>query len=131
MGRGAIEYYDEKVQRVLRRKCEKEEALPVSCVKRTSKTYLQLAFSFTFSFCQNSSMICSCVDCPIACPFTKLDLKLNDLKLNTFMIGEFNGYGVIAAILVILITILIGGICMLFKNRRKKGMEQSGKSIHN
>lgn len=37
------------------------------------------------------------------------------------MIGEFNGYGVIAAILVILITIIASGVYTFFK-KRKKGM---------
>lgn len=60
----------------------------------------------------NSSMVCSCVDCPTACPFTKLNIKSDD----TFMIGEFNGYAVIAAILVILITIVAGGTYSLLRN---------------
>lgn len=59
----------------------------------------------------NSSMACSCVDCPIACPLTKLN-KSNNL----FMIGDFNGYGIIAAILVVIITIIIGAIYSLCKN---------------
>lgn len=37
------------------------------------------------------------------------------------MIGDFNGYGVIAAIVVVLVTIVAGGIYTLLKNR-KKGM---------
>lgn len=61
-------------------------------------------------------MACSCVDCPVACPFTKL--KVDD---DTFVIGEFNGYGVVAAILVVLITIVAGGIYTLL-NIRKKGI---------
>jgi len=50
----------------------------------------------------------------------KLDIKSKD----TFMIGTFNGYGVVAAILVVLITIVTSGLYTLytlFKNR-KKGM---------
>ncbi|KYN10247.1 PREDICTED: Niemann-Pick C1 protein-like isoform X1 [Trachymyrmex cornetzi] len=62
----------------------------------------------------NSSKVCSCVDCPIACPFVELDIDTND----TFMIGEFSGYGVIAAILVILITIIVGGIYTVIKKRK-------------
>jgi len=65
-------------------------------------------------------MPCSCVDCPIACPFTKLDIKSED----TFIIGNFNGYGVVAAILVVLITIVTSGLYTLyiFKKNRKKGI---------
>ncbi|XP_071646320.1 NPC intracellular cholesterol transporter 1 homolog 1b [Temnothorax longispinosus] len=63
----------------------------------------------------NSSIACSCVDCPIACPFIELEIESN----NTFMIGDVNGYGVIAAILVILIPIVAGFTYALLKNRKK------------
>jgi len=72
--------------------------------------------TFFFHFYQNSSMPCSCVDCPIACPFMKLEIESN-----TFMIGEFNGYGVIAAIVVVLVTIVASGTYTLHKTC-KKGM---------
>jgi len=50
----------------------------------------------------------------------KLDIKSED----TFIIGNFNGYSIVAAILVVLITIVTSGVYtlyILFKNR-KKGM---------
>ncbi|XP_018394267.1 PREDICTED: Niemann-Pick C1 protein-like [Cyphomyrmex costatus] len=71
----------------------------------------------------NSSKVCSCVDCPIACPFVQLDINEN----NTFMIGEFNGYGVIAAVLVILITIIIGGIYTVIKKRKNGSFKTPAK----
>ncbi|KAL6255124.1 hypothetical protein P5V15_013454 [Pogonomyrmex californicus] len=64
------------------------------------------------------SKACSCVDCPTACPFTKLEI--NSQKM--FTIGKLNGYGVIAAILVVVITIIITTIITasytLYKNKK-------------
>ncbi|CAL1681672.1 unnamed protein product [Lasius platythorax] len=64
----------------------------------------------------NLTIACSCVDCPTACPFKKLEIDSN-----TFMIGEFNGYGVIAAILVVVFTIVTSVMYGLLKGYRKKG----------
>ncbi|XP_036144455.1 NPC intracellular cholesterol transporter 1 homolog 1b [Monomorium pharaonis] len=79
----------------------------------------------------DSSKACSCVDCPIACPYIELKIKDSD----SFRIGEFNGYGVIAAIVVVLITIILtvlvkfgtGGIRNLLKNRKKDSTRTSTK----
>ncbi|XP_011332296.2 NPC intracellular cholesterol transporter 1 homolog 1b [Ooceraea biroi] len=49
-----------------------------------------------------SSMPCSCVDCP-TCPVIKLKINSG----NGFMIGNFNGYGVMAAILIVAFSIAI------------------------
>ncbi|XP_011865983.1 PREDICTED: Niemann-Pick C1 protein-like [Vollenhovia emeryi] len=70
----------------------------------------------------NSSTVCSCVDCPIACPVTKLNV-VDDM----FMIGDLNGYGVVAAILVILITIVAGGTYTLCRNRKKGSIRTPAK----
>lgn len=40
------------------------------------------------------------------------------------MLGEFNGYGVITAILVVVITIVAGGVYTLCK-KRKKGRQEN------
>ncbi|KAL6429081.1 hypothetical protein ACFW04_008102 [Cataglyphis niger] len=58
----------------------------------------------------NSSIACSCVDCPTACPFVELKIDSD----NTFMIGEFNGYGIIAAILIVVLTILASFVYCLY-----------------
>lgn len=70
-------------------------------------------------FYQNFSIPCSCVDCPTACPFTKLEIVKD-----TFMIGKFNGYGVIAAIFVVVFTIIASFIygLLLRINKNRKGM---------
>ncbi|XP_072764565.1 NPC intracellular cholesterol transporter 1 homolog 1b isoform X2 [Anoplolepis gracilipes] len=68
----------------------------------------------------NLSIACSCVDCPSACPFVKLEIDPN----KTFMIDEFNGYGIIAATLVIILTIVIGFIYGVLKGYRQKGSSE-------
>ncbi|XP_020288824.1 Niemann-Pick type protein homolog 1B-like [Pseudomyrmex gracilis] len=45
---------------------------------------------------------CSCVDCPIICPV--IEWERNWAK--DFMIGKLNGFGIIAAILVVLVTVV-------------------------
>ncbi|XP_070161109.1 NPC intracellular cholesterol transporter 1 homolog 1b [Polyergus mexicanus] len=65
----------------------------------------------------NLSIACSCVDCPIACPSIKFEIDSN----NIFMIGKFNGYAVIAAILVVVLTIVASFVYGLLMCCRKKG----------
>jgi len=65
-------------------------------------------------------MSCSCVDCP-TCPLIKLEINSG----NGFMIAEFNGYGVVAAILIIVFSITAPFVGILYnfsKTCRKKGM---------
>ncbi|KAL0126706.1 hypothetical protein PUN28_005221 [Cardiocondyla obscurior] len=84
-------------------------------------------WNFTTTECHeaydNASKACSCVDCPTACPSTKIEIKPED----TFMIGEFNGYGVVAAIVVVLITIIVGGTYTLLRKCRKGSLKASTK----
>ncbi|EFN63960.1 Niemann-Pick C1 protein [Camponotus floridanus] len=70
----------------------------------------------------NFSIPCSCVDCPTACPFTKLEIVKD-----TFMIGKFNGYGVIAAICVVVFTIIASFIygLLLRINKNRKGSSKT------
>ncbi|GAB1859492.1 Niemann-Pick C1 protein [Camponotus japonicus] len=70
----------------------------------------------------NFSIPCSCVDCPTACPFTKLEIVKD-----TFMIGKFNGYGVIAAIFVVVFTIIASFIygLLLRINKNRKGSSKT------
>lgn len=86
--------------------------------------FFRYSVSFNLSlkpcfFFQNLSIPCSCVDCPIACPFTRLEIDED----NTFMIGKFNGYGIIAAICVVVFTIVASFIygLLLYINRSRKG----------
>lgn len=66
-------------------------------------------------------MACSCVDCPAACP---PDKKFEIESKDRFMIGKFNGYGVIVAIIVIFITIIAGCITFVITllKKCKKGI---------
>ncbi|XP_047362414.1 NPC intracellular cholesterol transporter 1 homolog 1b-like [Vespa velutina] len=61
----------------------------------------------------NSSLSCSCVDCPAACPVTKLTINSK-----SFIILGKNGYGIIAAILIALITIIATFIYLLLLKRK-------------
>nr|XP_012232256.1 PREDICTED: Niemann-Pick C1 protein-like isoform X2 [Linepithema humile] len=69
---------------------------------------------------------CSCVDCPSSCPFTKWEIDSND----TFTIGDFNGYGVIAAIVIVALTILSSATYVLVKTFWKKGSRTSVKKLN-
>lgn len=63
-------------------------------------------------------MACSCVDCPTACPLMELDIGSSD----TFMFGHFNAYGVVAAVLVLVVMIVASaGYCISKKYRSTKG----------
>ncbi|XP_014484242.1 PREDICTED: Niemann-Pick C1 protein-like [Dinoponera quadriceps] len=66
------------------------------------------------------SMACSCVDCPSACASTKLDLGTG----NIFKIGDLNGYGIVAAILVLVVTIIVSIGYGLVMKYQKKGAEK-------
>ncbi|XP_076237952.1 NPC intracellular cholesterol transporter 1 homolog 1b [Calliopsis andreniformis] len=56
---------------------------------------------------------CSCVDCPVACPFTKLEVGDTD-----FLILGLDGYGIIAGILIAFVILVIA-FCGCFICRRK------------
>ncbi|XP_066583703.1 NPC intracellular cholesterol transporter 1 homolog 1b-like isoform X2 [Prorops nasuta] len=59
----------------------------------------------------DKSVACSCVDCPSACPLMQLSFDLN----NPYMIFNFNGYGVIAAIVILIFSILVPTLYMICK----------------
>ncbi|XP_043263992.1 NPC intracellular cholesterol transporter 1 homolog 1b-like [Colletes gigas] len=66
---------------------------------------------------------CSCVDCPAACPFTKIE-QYNDY----FTIFGYNGYGVLAGI-VITVVILFAAV-VIFKIRPTKSNVNWRRSLH-
>ncbi|KAK2576131.1 hypothetical protein KPH14_007462 [Odynerus spinipes] len=63
----------------------------------------------------NSSLRCSCVDCPSACSITELQIDNQD----NFIIFGTNGYGVIAAIVVIAITTIVATIYGILSRKTK------------
>ncbi|KAI4483549.1 hypothetical protein M0804_007809 [Polistes exclamans] len=63
----------------------------------------------------NTSLSCSCVDCPTACPVTKLTIDSKD-----FILLGINGFGIIAAIVVVLITMIVTGIYVFLSKMKKK-----------
>jgi len=65
-------------------------------------------------------MPCSCVDCP-TCPLIKVETNSD----NGFMINEFNGYGIVAAILIIAFSMAASFVGILYsKRRREKSMNE-------
>ncbi|XP_032670245.1 NPC intracellular cholesterol transporter 1 homolog 1b-like isoform X2 [Odontomachus brunneus] len=68
----------------------------------------------------SSSIACSCVDCPTACPVIKLEIDTS----STFLIGELNGYGVVAAIGLLVVTIIAFAVGGLLRKYRKKGVKR-------
>lgn len=105
-----MERGDEELQRGLRRKLEKELRIVSSFSHAASLTS-------TSHSSQNSSIACSCVDCPSACASTKLEIN----GKSTFMIGNFNGYGVVAAIVIVVVTAAFTGFVSFRRYRYMKG----------
>lgn len=69
-------------------------------------------------------MPCSCVDCP-TCPVIKLEINSD----NGFKIGMFNGYGVVAAILIVVLSVTFPFVnipykLLVIRCRKKKGMDE-------
>ncbi|KAF7384137.1 hypothetical protein HZH66_012387 [Vespula vulgaris] len=66
----------------------------------------------------NSSLSCSCVDCPTACPVTKLKIDSDNFTI----LGK-NGYGIVAAIVIVFVTTVVIAIYLyltIFKKISKK-----------
>ncbi|XP_076621985.1 NPC intracellular cholesterol transporter 1 homolog 1b [Colletes latitarsis] len=78
-------------------------------VKRCNETY-------------DGSSACSCVDCPAACPFTKIEQDNN-----YFAIFGYNGYGVLAGILITIF--ILSAAVVLFKIRRVSSDTSKDKGI--